>query len=444
MNRITRFVLSLSLVLAAPGLAPYQAAAQTVSARVAVPAVSLGAAGASIHGLGGAGAVLPSASLQAGLVPSLSPAAALTPVLNAPAAAVNAAAPSLAAPAALKAAVAPVAATPEKAAVAPAAALGVLRAGGNALTAAARTGAAEAPRAALDGLFEGSAARPDALAVSARSAASDAPRLDPSRGPAQGPRWVKTLRAPGEAPATSVKRTLNVGLLAAVVPIAITMVTVVVAQLLGYTLHPNYQGPSAGDVPTVLSALAMWVGAAVMAPISEEAIFRGGLQKKIAQITSKLRIGAFVVPAVVTSLIFVALHETSDPVLFSTRFVHAMILSYVYHKEGILASMAAHGFFNGLLAMSVVFTALGLPWLGLAAVPAALYFAWRAARSLRAQKPDIESGALTPKPLTAGLSFLMAGILALGYFFLMPNIFWIIGAVALIVKGIMASQPRKA
>lgn len=444
MNRITRFAVALSLILAAPGLAPYQAAAQTVSARVAVPAVPLGAAGASVLGLGGAGLSLPAASLSAGLVPSLAPSVAPAPVLNAPAAVLNAAVPSIAAPAALRGSVAPAAAAPEKAAPAPAAALSVLRTGGNALTAASRTGAAEAPRLALDGLFEGSAARPDALAVSARSAASDAPRLDPSRGPAQGPRWVKSFRGPDAAPATSVKRTLSVGFLAAVVPIAITMVTVVIAQLLGYTLHPNYQGPSAGEVPTILSALAMWVGAAIMAPVSEEAIFRGGLQKKISQITAKLHIGDFVIPATITSFIFVALHETSDPVLFFTRFVHAMILSHVYHKEGILASMAAHGFFNGLLALSVVLSALGLPWLGLAVVPAALYFAVRAAKLIRSQEPDIASGALAPKRLGAAVAFIMAAVLTLGYFFLMPNIFWAIGAVALIVKGIMELQAKKA
>ena len=438
MNRITRFLLSLSLILAAPGLAPYQAAAQTVgAARIAVPAGSIGAAGAAINGIGGSNAALPAASLQSGLVPTLSPSAALAPALSAPAA-LAAAIPSAAAPAALKAAaVAPAAAVPAMP-VAPAAALAVLRTGGSALSAAAKEASADAPRTALDGLFEGSAARADALAVAARPAASDSPRLGSpaARAPARGPRWVKTLRGPDEAPRTSVKRTLNVGLLAAVVPIAITMVTVVVAQLLGYQLHPNYQGPSAGDVPTILSALAMWVGAAVMAPISEEAIFRGALQGKLSKIAAKLRLGSFVLPAVVTSLIFVALHETSDPVLFSTRFVHAMILSYVYHKEGILASMAAHGFFNGLLAMSVVFGALGMPWLGLAAVPAALYFSWRAARSLRAQRPDIGSGALVPLRLSAPVSFVMAALLMAGYLFLMPNIFWAIGAAALAVKGI--------
>lgn len=444
MNRITRFFLSLSLILAAPGLAPYQAAAQTISARVAAPAGPAAAAGASIHGLGGASGVLPSASLQAGLIPSLTPAPSLAPLPAAPVAAANADTRWMAYPAtALKAPfLRAAAAAPAKAAVpAPAAALATLKTGGEALAASAEASAA-APRVALDGLFEGSVARPESLAVAGLSAPSDSPRLAPS----QGPRWVKSLRAPdaAPAPATSVKRTLNVGFLAAVIPIAITMVTVVVAQMLGYVLHPNYQGPDAGAAPTIISALALWVGAAVMAPISEEAIFRGGLQKKLSQLSSKFRLGTFVLPAAITSLIFVALHETSDPVLFATRFVHAMILGWVYQKEGILSAMAAHGFFNGLLASSIVFSALGMPWLGIATVPVALFFALRAAKSLRAQKSDRASGALIPKPLGARLAFFMAAILALGYFFLMPNIFWAIGAVALVVKGIMMLQAKKA
>lgn len=443
MNRITRFFLSLSLILAAPGLAPYQAAAQTISARVAAPAGPAAAAGASIHGLGGASAVLPSANLQAGLIPSLTPAPSLAPLPVAPAAAANADTRWLASPAtALKAPfLRAAAASPARSAVAAPAALAALKTGG-AVLAAAAPASADAPRAALDGLFEGSIARPEALAVAGLSAPADAPRLAPS----QGPRWVKSLRAPdaAPAPATSVKRTLNVGFLAAVIPIAITMVTVVVAQLLGHVLHPNYQGPDAGAAPTIISALALWVGAAVMAPISEEAIFRGGLQKKLSGLSAKIRLGTFVLPATITSLIFVALHETSDPVLFATRFVHAMILGWVYQKEGILSAMAAHGIFNGLLASSIVFSALGMPWLGIATVPAALLYGWWAAKSLRAQKSDRASGALIPKPLSATVAFIMAAILAAGYFLIMPNIFWAIGAVALIVKGIMVLQDKKA
>jgi len=434
MKNVARFFLSLSIILAAPGLAPYQAAAQVFSAsRVSIPVVPAGAAAASIGALGGASSVLPAASLQAGLTPALAPSAALAPVVFSPLS-VAANDPARAIQPALKALAAKVAPQANR----PAAALNVLQTGTDSLSAAAKSGADSAPQAALDGLFEGSTARPGALAVSGRSAASDAPRLDPSqaRGPAQGPRWVKTFRAPNDAPATSTKRTLSVGFLAAVVPIAITMVTVIIAQLLGHQLHPNYQGPTGTETTTVLQALGIWIGAAVMAPISEEALFRGGLQGVLSRITAKIRLGDFVLPAVVTSLIFVALHETSDPVLFATRFVHAMVLSYVFQKEGILASMAAHGFFNGLLAISIVLSALGMPWLGLAVVPLALLFAVRSARFLRAQKPDIASGALAPKAMSANMAIVFAALLAVGYFFLMPNIFWAIGAVALLIAAI--------
>ena len=324
MKRLTRFFsvfLSLSLILVAPGLAPYQAAAQNIgAARVIVPVGSIGASGASINGLGAANFTLPAASLQTSLIPSLSPSAALTPAMSAPAAVVNAAPATFLAPSALKAALQPAAVTPETAAAMPVQALAVLKTGSTALSASAKTGAADAPRVALDRLFEGSASRPEALAVSGLSAASDSPRLSPSES--RGPRWVKTLQAPNAAPpATSIKRTLSIGFLAAVIPIAITMVTVVIAQLLGYTLHPNYQGPAGTAGMSLLQALAVWVGAAVMAPISEEAIFRGAMQGRLAKLFTKLHVGSFVAPAIITSLIFVALHETSDPVLFATRFV---------------------------------------------------------------------------------------------------------------------------
>lgn len=446
MNRITRVLaasLSLSLILSAPGLVSYQAVAQTIgSTRIAVPIGSLGASGAAaINGLGGSASMLPAANLQPGLISSLSPSAALMPVLSAPIAAANAAVPI-----ALINVIVPAAAAPVTKAV-PTAAVAALRTGATALSVASKTGSQDAPIAALNSLFEGTLTKPESLAVSALSAPSDSPRLDQpgQRGPPKGPRWVKTFQAPNDAPpTTSVKRTLSIGFLAAVIPITLTMVTVVIAQLLGYELHPNYQGPAGTAAMTLLQAVAVWIGAAVMAPVSEEAIFRGGMQGRLAKISAKFHLGSFVAPAVITSLIFVALHETSDPVLFATRFVHAMILSYVYQKEGILAAMAAHGFFNGLLALSIVFTAIGMPLLGLAVVPAALYFAVKAAKVVRAQKPDIASGALAPIRLNASLSFLLAGVLMLGYFFIMPNIFWPIGAVALLIKGMLLLKSKKA
>jgi membrane protease YdiL (CAAX protease family) len=448
MNRPSRFfsaLLSLSIILLAPGLAPYQAAAQTMATRVVVPVGQVGGPFATNFGRDTSspyGSVAAPLGLQTGIVPSIAPSAALTPVISA-AASVNAAvsaAPVAGAPvfSALKpAALAPTMPAAAKSA-APVQALSALAAGGSALTAAVKEVSADAPRVALDGLFEGAEAKPDALAVSVQSAPSDSPRLTPS-----GPRWVKTFFGPKDgAPRTSIKRTLSVGFLAAVIPIAFTMVTVVVAQLLGYHMHPNYQGPTAGAAPSIISALALWIGAAVMAPMSEEAIFRGGLQGRLAKLAAKLHLNAFVAPAIITSLVFVALHETSDPVLFATRFAHAMVLSYVFKKEGILASMAAHGFFNGLLALSVVLSAAGLPWLGLLTVPAAIYFSFKSRKLLKAQAPEIASGALSPKPLSGWLAIAFAALLAIGYFTIMPNIFWAIGGVMLLINGILKLRKK--
>lgn len=457
MNRFARLVasaLSLSLVLSVS--APYQAAAQFVSARVAPVGASgsIGASAAAAGSLGTPNAVLPAANLQgSGFVPSLAP-SLVTPAITAPSAiaTLNPAAAAtepygeeVSLPHAVrKGPVVPAAATPEKAA-APVPAISALRSGGAALTAAAKSGSVDAPRVALDGLFEGSAARPETLAVSARSAASDSPRLEPSesREPAKGPRWVG-FRGPEDAPRSTLKRTFAVGVLGAVAPLVFTMVTVSVAQLLGYHLHPNYTSPVGAAVPGLVQALAIWAGAAIMAPVSEEAIFRGGLQGGIlARISAKLKLGSFVVPAIITAVAFTALHETSDPVLFGTRLAQALLLSWVYKKEGILASMASHGIFNGLLAITLVFTAMGAPLLSLAVAPLVIAAVLKARAYLKAQKPEIASGAVAPVRLSAAVSVALAALLAAGYFLIMPNIVWPVGAVALLINAVRRVRADK-
>ena len=455
MNRSLRSVLALAVLLAAPGLAPYQAAAQVVGAtRVAAPVVGIGAIGAVNSTLGGASAVLPAASVQANLVPTLTVAPALTPVVfSAPVVPTALSASPLAAPVhaaplspvaaavvhgapvALKSAVVSAALATEK--TAPVEAARALALGADAVSAASKSDDSSAPKTALDAMFEGTEAKPDALSVRALPSASTPELGKPGESK---PQSAGEPSAPQSAPRTSLKRTLSVGLIGAVLPIAFTMVTVVVAQLLGYHLHPNYQGPNAGVSPSILQAVALWIGAAVMAPVSEEAIFRGGLQGRLTKLAQKLHLGSFVAPALITSVVFVLLHETSDPVLFGTRLVHALALSWIYKKEGILASMAAHGFFNGLLAVSIVAGAFGMPWLALVAGPLALWGAVRGAKLIGRQKGDIASGALTPKPLTAPIALALAALLTLGYFFIMPNVIWPIGVVALLIKAFSARR----
>lgn len=369
-------------------------------------------------------------SLQAGLSPAQFPPAALNVV--SPVVALQPRVLSAAMPAAVMAAKT----------AAPVSALAVLRTGSNALGAnrlQTNSGSDISPPygsvAALNGMYEGEVSRPEALAVSERSGVIDAAPLDPS-----GAREPKSLRGPNDVPpATSLKRTFAVGFLAAVVPIAITFAGTSIAQFLGHQLHPNYQGAVGGGdlVPSIVQALAIWVGAAVMAPVSEEAIFRGGMQGGLAKLSVKLRLGSFVLPALISSAIFVALHETADPLMFATRMVHAVILSFVYHKEGVLASMAAHGLYNGMLTLPLVFVAAGMPVLSLAPLlPLAFYFAWRSAKLIRAQKPLVASGALAPKPLDRLVALVFAALLLLGYFTLRPSDVWLIGSFLLVSYGL--------
>jgi membrane protease YdiL (CAAX protease family) len=404
-----------------------------------VPGGTPGASAGVFNALGGPNAILPAPNHKAGLAPSTLR-VEVFPVISAAGAASLATGLSASVAAAPDAIVPTVTPIISVAATVPADTLQALRTGVASVSAASKSNTPGASRAALDAVFEDSLTRPEALAVSVRSAASDSPRLDlpESREPAKGPRWVKGFRPGGTPPASSLKRTLSVGFLAAVIPLAITIAAISIALFLGYKLHSNYyNGSLNAEAPAMIQAAASWVGAAVMAPISEEAIFRGGMQGTLAKITKKLHLRSFVVPALITSLLFVAIHETADPLLFSTRLVHSMILGYTYAKEGILAAMAAHGFFNGLLALSVVFTALGLPWLGLATEPVALYFAYKSYQVLKAQKLDIASGALAPKRMSSGLAFAFAVILLAGYYLLMPNIMWLVGAVALMIRAIL-------
>lgn len=443
MKRIHRALapaLSLFIVLAAPGLLPYRAAAQVVGAARVAPAVS-GVSGASSRALDGAPALPTAPGLLPGpllfAAPSVSPAPSLS------------AAPSPAAVSAPARAAVSLEAVPLRAAalaVRPAAsALPALTAGAASLSAAAAAPSPDAPRVALDALFEGSRAVPEALAIAAAPAAARDSRLDPSsgRGPAAGPRWVKTLRAPEAKPAPSLRRTFAVGLLGASIPLAVTYATMYAAHFLGYQFHPSYVDVTAIAAPDLTQALILFAGASVLSPVAEEVIFRGTIQGLLARLTGKLRLGDFVLPALVASVLFVGLHETTDPVLISTRLFHALALSYVYKKEGLFASIAAHGVFNAALSLTLVFAAAGVPALNYAIAPVLLAASLLSLRTLRRQKAAAAEGAVASWPLNGLVALLLAAALLVSYLFL-PILYWPPAALLLVIAGVLkirAGQP---
>jgi membrane protease YdiL (CAAX protease family) len=449
---------------------PLSAAAQVGRVAVNVPTAGVsGAAGAVRIGgpalLSPSGASLSAPGLGATLAPSIAPSLSLTP--SAPAASL--AAPSAApAPFAAAPAISPVG--PSRVGVvsaalaaAPAANLGAPAEGVDRKTviAGVETAVTElqgakhagpvASPAVLDRLFEGFERRqaandaPSVAGAESASGAKLAPATAKTSPAADGPRWVLTGEKPAQ-PKSSWKRTLSTGYLGAVLSLVATAVIVGGAQLLGHELHPNYASPAEGlgAMPSLLQAGVLFAAASVLAPIAEEIVFRAGIQGGLSKVTKFLRLGGFWVPAVLGSVIFVAVHETSDPVLFAARFVGAMIFAYVYQKEGMLASMSMHAFHNGLLTAPILAAAivgsLGLggaaagllgAGISLGMLVAAVLYVVKSVRLLNRQRGDIKSGALAPKAFTTTHGLWSLVIMLAGFFLLMPNIFWLAGALGI-------------
>lgn len=259
--------------------------------------------------------------------------------------------------------------------------------------------------------------------------------------PAYGDQEPSAPEPGSPAPKRSFATTARVALLAASIPLAITFVTTWVASALGYQFHAGYQNPFP-EVLTASLAIKAALGAAVLAPISEEMIFRGGIMGWLKSVTPKAfgQAAQFWLPAIVSSAIFVSVHELSDPVLFATRFVHSMIISWAFHREGYAGSMLAHGFFNGFLVTPLVLGVFFPAWAGalamLSLVLGGAYASWRAFKAVRAEGSDRKAGRTAPLEISPAVGLLFAAMLILGFLFVMPNSVWAVGAIGWLIYAI--------
>ena len=175
-NRLVAATVSFCLLLSAPGLVPYQAAAQTLNAKgVPVSVTPLGIVPVHLNSFGAPALSLSVPGLKAGLTST----PLLAPVVQDKAQAASA--------------------QPVVASKLPAPAIKVLQVGAKSVATAVDGGATAAPREALDGLFEDTTARPKS---------SDAPVLK-KETPLKGPRWViySHLKAAAPRAASKVSRT---------------------------------------------------------------------------------------------------------------------------------------------------------------------------------------------------------------------------------------------
>lgn len=130
------------------------------------------------------------------------------------------------------------------------------------------------------------------------------------------------------------------------IPLLITMVSLRTAKFFGYQFRSNYRLDPHTEMDELKSSIQAdirwWIYAVITSPISEEIIFRTA-QTILSSISGRF------VAAFITSVVFVALHETADVISILIRLVNSLIHCYLFHAKGIFATVAAHVLFNGLL-----------------------------------------------------------------------------------------------
>ncbi|MFA6094239.1 MAG: CPBP family intramembrane glutamic endopeptidase [Elusimicrobiota bacterium] len=237
---------------------------------------------------------------------------------------------------------------------------------------------------------------------------SDQSRFDAEQASVPAP---KTDAVP--AAQSSLKRAWNVGVLTAALCLVMELVIIpVVAVALGYQFHSNYGALGKLTLDTVWDGVRAGGAVSFAGPLAEEVLFRGGMlgglaclgawvDKKLGGHGSKLLAW---LPNIITSVVFVVIHETSDPVLMIVRLVTALAMGAVYQKEGLIASSFMHMVHNALpmvamLGQMFLGPAIGAQ-LGLLAIASLAFMAYNAHKELKAQRPDLDAGRVVPFRLT--------------------------------------------
>lgn len=230
-------------------------------------------------------------------------------------------------------------------------------------------------------------------------------------------------------PRSSMSRSIKVGITLAAIGLAVNVIVPMVAHAAGYQFHPNYRGPNAIPIKSLADIARMAVASTVMAPVTEEVAFRGVLMGSLAVGGAKLAnwlggrpalkeaLGHWL-PAIVSSVIFVALHETADMVAFGIRLATALLMSEAFHREGLFASISLH-IANNLVPMvgMVGGMLLGPPGGALLSL-LTLIAEWALANKfwgeLKDESPERKAGLIVPKPLTPAWALGMAALSGLG------------------------------
>lgn len=216
------------------------------------------------------------------------------------------------------------------------------------------------------------------------------------------------------APRRSLGRALTYGYFMSVLGLGLIYGAQALAQALGYVVRSNYQGPAIAG----MGVAGLFAAVAVIAPIVEEIMFRAGFMGLLKRVGTKVlpERWAAVAAGVLSSVVFVLLHETADPLLIGLRFADALTISWTHEREGLAAAMAQHAVHNGLIGLGLLAQHL-FPGGGALIVVAALAAAnlaglIAAGASLYRQRAQRREGRIARHRLTSTQAFVLAGLLA--------------------------------
>lgn len=146
-------------------------------------------------------------------------------------------------------------------------------------------------------------------------------------------------------------------MLAAAAVVVVKLIIILLAPEAALAVPSNYSPWGLGEGADVGEALRFLIRGGILAPISEEVLFRGGVQGGLLILCGlwrPLRRIEFWGPALVSAFIFVCLHETSNGVFILIRMIGALALARVFYDAGLLAAIAMHGAGNLFWAVLIV------------------------------------------------------------------------------------------
>ncbi|OIO10413.1 MAG: hypothetical protein AUJ52_04155 [Elusimicrobia bacterium CG1_02_63_36] len=144
---------------------------------------------------------------------------------------------------------------------------------------------------------------------------------------------------------------------ATAVIVSIKLAAVLLLPEAALELPSNYEAWGLPAGASWETAAAFLLRGGLLAPVSEEAIFRGALLGSLWTGLMRLRLGeraAFWCSAIPVSLLFVCLHETANPSFIWIRMVGALALAVAYREEGLPAAIAMHAIGNSFWSSLII------------------------------------------------------------------------------------------